>query len=351
MPGIAGIEIKAAIKKTATWGTALACGANDGILILPTSIKKDMGIDVDDSLGFFWSKDGSLGSIKVEGALPAYLRYDGLDLPIALFMGIAGAPTLHAAGAISYDYTYKWDTDTDGLFAVFAKHMKNYIEEHSSIKITGMTIKGEIGKPIQISFDTISINRIHNSAVNTTGTFANVTFSETANRVRFAESKFRINSQSGIALADGDKIYPSSFELTAKRKLTGVYDGQYKTTGVVQDLICEPENDGVPEISLKLTFPRHTSTTYLAALLADTRQKMDITFTGGIIEGAIARSMLFQFPHLQIKNDDIADAQGIIQEPVEFVVHGAAAAPTGMTGIIEPFWISGTNKRSTNPLA
>lgn len=56
-------------------------------------------------------------------------------------------------------------------------------------------------------------------------------------------------------------------------------------------------------------------------------------------------------PHLQYSKVPITDAQGIIQEPVEFICHSAAAAPDGMTGITDPFWFSGTNTRSTNPLA
>ena len=351
MPGVAGVEVKAAFKKAATWNTAVACGANDGILILPSTLKKDNTVDVDDSEGTFFAKDGDLGAIKVEGDLSMYLRYDSLDVMIAQAMGIAGVPTIQGA-TTAYAYTYKPSSNTDGKFGTLAKYMKNYIEEHTSAKVAGFAIKGEFGKALTITFKLICINKVADSTVNTTTTFNNVTFSEVANRVRFAQGVFRMNAASGAALAVGDRIYPSSFEFSFQRKLAGVY-GQYKYTSGnnTQDLIDEPTNDGPPELSLKLEFPRHTSSTYLTILGGDTRQKMDITFTGGLIASTYYRTFTLQFPHLQLINDDPADAAGIIKEPLEFKVHGCNTAPMGMTGITDPFWISGINQRATDPLA
>lgn len=350
MGSVAGVEIKAAVKIASAWGTAVAAGANNGILILPTSVKKSAGNNIDDSLGTFMPVDGTPGEIKVEGDIPMYLRYDGLDLLLALFLGTSGAPTQQGSTA-AYAYAYKWLMSIDGLFMTFAKNMKNYVEEHPSAKVAGITLKGEIGKALQLTVKTISQNKVFDSVINTTSTFNNVTIFEAANRVRFSEGVFRMNDQSGSALASPtDVIYPSSFELSAQRKMKGVY-GQYKTAAPnVQDLIDEPTNDGQPTITLKLTFPRHSNTTYLSVLGSDTRKKMDITFTGGLIASTYYRTFKLQFPHLQMTSDDPADAQGIITEPLEFNVLGTLSAPAGMTGITDPFWITGINRMSVDPL-
>lgn len=351
MGAVAGVEIQAAFKKSSVWNTPVAVGANDGILILPTSIKRDAPVESDDSLGTYFSEDGDPGAIKVEGDIPMYLRYDSLDVLLALFMGIAGAPAQQGV-TTAYAFTYKWKKDTDGYFGTFVKHMKNYIEEVVSAKIAGITIKGEVGKPLQAIFKTIASNKVYNSTTNTTATFNNVTFFEKANRVRFSQGVFRMNDQSGAALADTDKIYPSSFELSAQRKLKGEYTGQYVTTGSnKQDVIDEPTNDGHPEILLKLSFPRHSANTRLLELGSDTRKKMDITFTGALIESTYYRQFKLQLPHLQLKNVDPTDEQGIIKEPLDLIVHAATTAPAGMTGITDPFWISGINRRVTDPLA
>lgn len=353
MGGVSGNEIKAAFKKASTWGTAVACGANNGILLRPTSIKKSAEVMIDDSLGNFFSKDGSLGAIKVEGDLPAYLRYDGgvVDL-LAFVMGFAAAPVQQGATA-AYNYTFTQPNLVDGIFATFAMNMKNYVREVPSLKVAGFTIKGEAGKPLEITFHCIGDNFIIDSAVNTLTTFNDVTYFETANRIRFSEGVFRINDQADIALADAHKVYPSSFELKFMRPMEGRHTGQYTVTAgsSKQEVIDEPQASGMPEVTLNLTFPRHTSTTWLAALGNDARKKADITFTGGLIESTYYRSMKFWFPNLQLSSNDVTDEQGIIQEPLTFISHGCVTAPTGMTGVTTPLRVSGTNRKTTSPLA
>lgn len=351
MGSATGVEMKYALKKGTTWGTAVELGANDGLLLLPTGLRDNgAALEVDDSQGLFWSQDGTPGQIKNEGDLPGYLRYDGCDLLIALFMGVAGVPSLHAGGSVSYDYLYQLASNIDGLFGTFGRNWKNYVEAARSVKITGITIKGERGKPLQLIADGIA-DHSEWDGVNTLTTWNNVTIAEVANRIHFAQGVFRMNDQGGAALGSGDVIGPNSFELTAKRNLLGVPTGALTTGGSSpRDIIDEPVNNGMPEIGLKLGFPYHTGATRLSDLGSDTRKKADITFTGGLLEGTIYRKFGLRFPHLQYKSVDVVDESGIIKEPVEFVCHGASVAPTGMT-CTTPFEIFGTNQRATDPLA
>lgn len=349
MPGLSGREILIAVKKAGTWGTAVVCGADNGLLLLPTNVKRDADINTDDSMGIVFSKEGIPGPVKVEGDIPAYLRYDSLDLLFAMYMGTAGNPASQGSGG--YAYTYKVKTLLDGLFYTYAKNMKYYIEEYPSVKVIGIAIKGEVGaKPLEVTFSVLINNKVVDSAINTLLTFANVTFFEEQNRVRFSEGVFRMNAQSGAELAGGDTIYPSAFEFNSKRKMAGLPSTQ-SLTGIKQELIDEPAGDGTMETTLKLTFSRHTSSTYIADLYADARKKLDLTFTGALIGGGYYRQFKLQFPNLQLKNVNPVDANGNIKEPLEFIAHGALTAPTGMTGLTDPFWISGINRLSTDPLA
>lgn len=348
MSRLAGVEIKYALKKAVTWGTAVACGAKDGFLALADSVKRAAPVEVDDSLGQYFSKDGTPGAVTVSGDIPPYLRYDGCDLLLALFMGSAGVPTQQDATA-AYAYTYAFAENTDGLFATFARHMKNYVAEVPSLKIVGLTIKGETGKPLQLVAQTVG-NDLVQDGVNDSTTFNNVTIAETSHRVHFAQGVFRMNDRDDIALAAGDVIKPSSFELSASRQLTGVY-GAYTTAGAnKQDLIDEPTNDGPPEITLKLQFPQHTGKTYLTDLGSDARKKMDIVFTGAEIESPYNRQIKIELPHLQMRSDDVVTEQGIIKEPLDFICHAIDAAPAGMD-FTQPLRISGINTRTTDPLA
>ena len=350
MPGVAGVEMKYALKKGTTWGTPVAAGANDGVLMLPTGIKVgDAQLDIDDSQGLYFSADGTPGAVKIDGDLPGYLRYDGLDLLIALFMGTANTRTQQAA-TTAYAYSYDLATNTDGLFATLVRHWKAYVEEIRSLKVVGLTIKGERGKPLQLIAECIGDHAAYDGT-NTTSTFNNVTIRETGNRIHMAQGVFRMNAQSGAGLAGGDAIYPSSFELTAKRKMSGIYSGSLTTGGTTpRDIIEEPVADGMPEVTLKLQFPTHTAKTRLTELQSDSRKKMDITFTGGLIASTYYRTFKLEFPNLQMKSVDVVDEAGIIKEPVEFVCHAASAAPTGMTGVTKPFRISGINQLVANPI-
>ena len=351
---ISGIQQLLAIKKASAWGTALACGATDGMLFLSGQAKRNADVQIDQSRGKAFSLDGTAGPITSETSYTFNLRYAGAELIAAMLMGTAGVPAQQAA-TTAYLHTLKWNTDPYGLMICLAKNMVAYIEEVASAKVSGLTISGEVGAtPLQVTLDVIGINREVASAINTLATFANVTLptDANANPVMFSHLVFRMNDVSAIALAAGDRIYPSKFTLSLKRKLKGEHTGAYRTTGAnPQDLIDEPANDDFPELGLTLEFATHSATTYMAALGTDTRKKMDITATGALIASTYYYGHLWQFPHLQLKNVNPTDSKGRIQEPLEFIIHGSAAAAAGMAGITDPLWWSITSKRSTNPLA
>lgn len=341
-----GVELKAAAKKAAAWGTALACGADDGVLILPHSIKKDRSASVDDSLGLYFARESAPGEIKVEGDIPVYLRYDGLDLLLALAMGATGGAPVQQGTTAAYAQTLSLAEDLDGLFATFALNNNVNIDEYPSVKVTGFTLKGEVGKPLEVAFHTIASDRVTDSTVNTAGTFANVTYFETANRVLMGQGVVRMNDRDGAALGAGDEIYPSSFELALKRNMAGVYG---VSSGF--DHIDEPTNAGRPEVTLKLDFPRYTAATYFGDWDAGTPKKLDMVFTGGLIEDTYYRTFRLQMPHLAYASVGLPIEQGILKHPVEFNALAADTAPLGMTGITRPFQVDVVNRQSADILA
>jgi len=349
-----GFRQALALDKAATWNTAVALGASDGILFLSGQAKRSATVQVDESRGIAFSKDGTAGPIDCSASYVFDFRYEGMDKLIAYLMGIAGAPTVQGA-TTAYKNTYKWSTDTYGLFLTVAKNMIAFIEEVPTAKVSKISLTGEVGaKPLQLTIDVIGSNREVASAVNTLATFASVTLPTGADRnpVMFSQTVFRMNDQGSTALGSGDQIYPSKFTLTIDRKLKGAYTGAYRTTGNnPQDLIDEPVAEGLPEIKLNLEFPTLTANTYLAALGSDSRKKLDITCTGGLIAGTYYYQHQLQFPHLQLVTADPTDDQGRIKQPLEFLVHGASTAPTGMTGITDPLWWTVINTRTTDPLA
>jgi hypothetical protein len=340
-----GVEIKAAVRKASAWGTAAACGAGDGILILPHSIKKERPNSVDDSLGLYFPNDSDPGEIKVGGDLPMYLRYDSPDLLLALAMGATGGAPAQQGTTSAYSQTFRLAGDNDGLFATFSLNNHVNIDEYTSLKVSGFTLKGEVGKPLEAAFHCIADDNETSSAVNTSATFANVTFFETANRVLMSQGVLRMNDQSGAALGPGDEIYPASFELAFKRSMSGVYG---VSSGF--DRIDEPTNDGMPEVRLKLRFPRYASPSHFTGWDANTARKLDIVFTGALIEDTYYRTFKLSFPNLKYSSVELPMEQGILKHPVEFNCLGCDLAPPGMAGITEPFRIDVINRQSADVL-
>ncbi|MEA5113017.1 MAG: hypothetical protein VB050_03235 [Geobacteraceae bacterium] len=338
-----------------TWNEAVACGAGDGILFLSGQAKPTAPSAVDQSRGRAYAIDQTKGAISCPATYKLALRYAGFELLAAMYMGTAGLPAQQAA-TTAYLHTLLWNTDPYGLMITVAKNMIAYIEEVTTAKVVGVVISGEAGTtdPLSLELELIGSQREVASTVNTLATWANVTLPTDADKypVMFSHTQFRLNLQSGAALGAGDIIYPTSFNLSMKRKMKGDFTGQYRTSASSpQDLCDEPSNDGFPEKKLTLTFPKHSSATYMTALQNDTRYKGDITATGPQIASPYNYYHKWEFPHMVLVNAQPTDDQGRIKEPLEFDLVGCAAAPTGMTGLTAPVRWDIMSKRSTDPLA
>ena len=329
-----GTETRAAAVRGSTWGTAAACGAGDGILTQPPTLKKQREPLIDDSLGQAFQKQADQGQIKVEGDLPCYMRYDGLDLLIALAMGDTDGAPVQQGTTSAYGQGFTLADSLGGLFCTLALDNAVNIDEYPSLKLTGFSLKGRVGEALQLSFTGIASDRVTDSSTNTSATFAGVTVGESANRVLMSQGIFRMNDASGDALDTDDMVYPSSFELSYKRKLTGVYG-----SGSGYDRVDEPVTDGQPEITLKVEFPRYGSSAHFEDWDLAAPKKMDMIFTGALIEDPYHREFRLSFPNLLYKGVELPMDKGALKHPLEFICLAADTAPSGMAGTTLPFQV------------
>lgn len=347
-----GRDYIGAVKKASTWGTAVACGAGNGILVTSDSFMRDREKLADDSAGQPFSRHVDDGQIKLEGSLDSYLRYRGGELPLALVMGTAGSPAQQGA-TTAYLHTLTLADDCAGLFATYAADRGgSKIFEVPSVKFTEFTINGEAGQPLTISFNGQgdTLNRNTTSGTNTTTTIANVTVPDYGKRVLMSQGVFWLNAQSGAALQSSDAVKPSKFSLSLKRPHVADY-----VAG--SDSILEPSADGMPEVMLSLEFPEYTSTleTLIDSLLAGTAQKMLATFTGALIADTYYNQFIIELPDLvprDPKGLDIKSASRIGPVQMEFIAKAplSGSAPTGMTAT-KPAMIKIMNTLATNILA
>jgi len=345
---ITGREFIAAIKKASIWHTAVACGAEDGVLLLSDGLKPSMSLELDDSAGQPWIKDADAGPMTVAGNLEGYMRYEGFDVVLALLCGQAGVPTL-VGMSDAYTNTYQVTSSIDQLFATIAMlKLSAKVWEYPSAKIHGFKISGEANKPLKLTLDVIADILDRASTTNTAATMANVTIPDSKNRIIMnSNAVFRINDQGDPALDSTDQIFPSKFEFAFTRPMSAE-----PVAG--QAGVDEPADDGFPTASLNLSFPRYNNANdgYFSDWEAETPKKMDITFTGKLIEAGYNYKFILSFPHLRIDSPEAAvSGPGKIPMSLKAHVLGAASAPLGMTGLTAPFKLDVQNKRSTDPLA
>ncbi|RJX29175.1 MAG: hypothetical protein C4525_14860 [Desulfarculus sp.] len=341
-----GKEIKAAFKKASAWGTAVACGEGDVLLVTGEKISQSIEHLPDDSAGQSFHADRDLGLITCSGELSAYLRYQGLGVLLALALGAAGSPSPHGAGG--FDHQLRMAGDLDGLFGTLAVYKGFSVHEFASAKVDGFTIEGQAGQPLSVSFNLICNGRSINtdSGANTNASLAALAAPATGNRVLFRQGAFMINDAEDEALDSGDLITPSRFSLSLRRGLAG----DHLAGG--NDRIAEPTHAAFPELTLSLEFPSYTSDTYLSDLGSDTRKKVQINFTGGEIESGVNYAFSLIMPHLVITNAEAAvDKAGKIAHPISASLLATAAERSGMSGITGPLAINLTNARAADLLA
>lgn len=343
---ITGREFVCALKQGSTWNTPVACGAGDGVLILSDNIVPSATMEDDDSAGQQWITDSDLGLTDCKGTLEMYGRYYGFDRFMALLFGSAAASQVDTSTA--YLHTLTFASSIYGIFGTFPElKLSSLVWEYPSLKVHGVKIAGEANKPIKATFDVIADQLVRDSATNTTTTMASVTATKQNRIMMQSNAVFRINDASGIALASGDKIYPSSFELTISRPMQA--DAVAGQSG-----IAEPDDNGFPTITLMLKFPRYNDANdaYFDDWQSLTEKKVDITFTGREIETGYNYAFTLAFPNMRVANPE-APVSGAGKIPFSMTLngYGTDTAPAGMTGITQPVRCTFTNERTTALLA
>jgi hypothetical protein len=334
---IIGMETIVGLKKAATWHTAVACGAGDGLLILNETLSQTIEELLDESCGVSFIRRTEQGKRDASGALEAYLRYEGLDVALALIMGTAGTPSQQGS-TTAYTNSYVMADNIWGKFATIAMlKQSDKVHEYRSAKPHGFTISGEMNTATKIALNVLADELELASSTNTSATLQNVTYPDEANRVIFnSDATFKINDEDGAALADGDKVYPSGFELAFDRPMES--DWVAGASG-----ISEPAVNAFPTATLTLKFPRYDADnhTFFTNWDAFTRKKMEIYFKGALIEDTYYYEFKVSMPNLVCTNGEAA---------IGFRLLSTDTAPTGMTGITKPFQIDVQNTRTTDPL-
>lgn len=337
-----GFDAIAAVAKAATWGTAVSVNStNTGIKLLNENITTTVNHIDNDSLNGTSSRDESdRGAIGNTGDFNLYLKYDGLDMLLGMAMYRADTPisAVKTGGNGPYAYYHSFKLPSvgtaetcGGYFYTMAIDKTVSIHEYDSIKNNGMTITGNAGERLQLSFDTIA-RRMRNSG-QTNSSLASVTVPSPEKYIMFEDCTVRIKEQSGAAMTNpADRVYPNSFTISLNNNL------EADLTTENDPYVDEPTRDEFLEVTGSFGLPKYTNDTTLTAFLAGARMKADIraissTQIPNVGGGAYYYAFNMYMPSIVITEAgrQVADA-GKIGAPVSFKGEKASTAPDGMDG-------------------
>lgn len=355
MPGATGREMKGwAFAKCGTnsWGVAASVTkgtrwmGDGGVKLQPAFIE-------DRSFGESFLGPSEAGDYSpTDATLGGQCRYE--DYHYVLEALAMGSPATVAIATSAVGQTTSWThvidlaASIDGLCATFARDNKQYIEEITSAKIYGFGETVGDGGICEETFKVLGVAPTEISSVNINSTVYGATFPSLLGKIARNQGTFRINAQSGGALASTDAITTEMIEFSFERPQDRSY--AYGSRNII-----EPGDNEFPTPSLKVTFPRCNTVTcnsFRTAIRVGTAYKGDVTYLGTFINSTDTYKKLYQFPYLELQ-DFQAPAAGAAQvkPQLTFIVKQPASAPTGMSGVTKPFRLTHVMVNSTHAFA
>jgi hypothetical protein len=350
MPGVTGREIKMAFAKYGanSWGVAASVTKgmyfqNDG------GIKNNPNIVEDDAFGQTFLKQSDVGNITPPSPqLAAVARYDDFSyIWDALAMGSPAAVTISSSvsGQVtSWKHQMDLAANLDGLGLTIAMDKVLYVEELTSAKVHGFTFEDGTNGMMRESWKVTGSTTTIISSTNINSTVAGATFPSLGNRTMKRQGVFRMNAHGGGSLVAADAVAAESIKFTYERPVDAPH-----VFG--QSYVIEPADNGFPTFEIEVTYPRMNTTSANSlqnGLTNATGWKADWTFTGANINSADTYKKLYQFPYIQVVDFEapVSGANQVKPKAV-FRCRLADSAPTGMSGLVNPFRLTYWTVNST----
>ena len=315
-----------------TYRTPVLVGAGDGLEPVSESISQDVQlIDSEALTGSRTRGPGDRGNEFHAGDMESEMKYEGLDVLLAMVLGTAIAPVQQGADdAYLHEFRVQ-DTDLEGLFGTLVIDKQLEVWEYPSVKVNSLTIAATSGALTTITANFIASNLNRNTSGGTNNETTILTITVPANRdfLLWEQLAIRMNIQSAGAIADADLVYPTEFSVTFNNNM--VADDVSTRFGRE---IEEPCPDNFLEVTGSLNFARYNveNNKVVQAHFDKVIQKMDVIFTGPLADGATNFSFKVLFPSLQISSGDVnIGGPGRVPANFEFTSSKALVAPTGFT--------------------
>jgi hypothetical protein len=319
-------------KKASIWGTAIALGAGDEILLEGAS-----GLDVPEVVrtphresDTPYIKQSSLGNIMPQDVvLPVQMRYElgRLGSLIAAIFGTAGVPTQQGTTA-AYKHIFQWADGIDGTFFTYAEERPSKIFEAPAVKPFRLELSIADGL-LKAALSMRANDCIDDSSVNTATQMDALTVpSDFLNtEIGFQQLSVKINAESAGDVASETAKVVSDLNVVLER---GIEAGQHVAGSNKIREPREPEYGGIGNI-VTLSFPEMSSdnNAFFQSYKAGTTQKMLIKFTGALIESTYYYDFALYLPRLKPLKPNYT-VEELVRGGLPLEMEQAASAPTGM---------------------
>lgn len=337
---MAGTEIGAkaggcAFRQGSTWGTAVAVQANGGIKLTSYSENGGQASLPNEEVGAVAGSVPDIGNEGWQPSLNGKARYGNFGRLLAFIFGTSGNPTqTPPATGTTYLHTLTWQTTLDKFLTLcLGARAGAKPHEFPSEKINEVSLTFTDGGELIFKVDGVACARERDSSTNDAATFAAATVRAGRRQVMGSHATFRMNTQSGGALAStADDIKIRSFELRLRRPMQVSHETQ--STEAV-----EPFEEGAVEVMFTITLRSYETDAYIALwedLNTPTAKKADIKFLSGYTPTDGAEMYLqFDFPYVVVNEDPRIEVPGggRIPHTVTFkaIAPPSGSAPTGMS--------------------
>lgn len=333
MAGVTSREANIAFAKFATnsWGVAAsvtrgAYWSSDGGMALRPIYVEDARFN-QKFLG-----QAEIGDITaVDATVDGQARYDDNHYILqALFLGSPATVTISSSASgqtTSWLHVIDAAPSIDGLGVTVAMDKVLFVDELTSAKVYGFGETFGDGGVVNQSFKLLGTKMTNISSTNTRSTVNGASFPAQNNRIFRKQGTFRLNIGTGGALGASDAIPIESWDFQMDRP----QDAPFVTSS---DVVYEPGDNGHPQITFRVTFPRMntvSANSMYGFLRSGTQFKADMTYNGSNINSTDTYRELWQFPAVELQ-EWAANVSGPNQvKPVAmFKAKLAATSPTGM---------------------
>jgi len=327
-----GRSVIAAYEPSAsTWGTAVAPGALDGLIVKNLSpLKEPAEMHPEAAAGYQWHENIDKCRITTAPEVMMDLRWSNRQWSfIAQCLGLdtvsdTDTHTMTCIDAID---------GSDNFGTLAAEVGGSLIHEWPSVKPVGFTIEGPNGEGyLDLTVRTIADCHLQGAdATSAAGDFDAVTYmqidSALSKKIPFGALRFRLNTDAG-ALDGDDDLNIKSFNLTFDRQLSQEWVNREALADAWKT--AEPIEDGIPVCTFNFELGDYNAQTYIDMLQDETTFKAELYF-----QYTATENLTISIPSMKVVDSDVSvSGPNRMPQNIQGQMMKASSNPTGMSNTL-----------------